>query len=56
MLFKLEDYELACKTAANLVAKFGDKYLPIFERTYKELKHAQETNSLKSIAIKFAND
>ncbi|SFA54855.1 hypothetical protein SAMN04488511_11428 [Pedobacter suwonensis] len=55
-MLKLIDYERACRTAAKLVEKFGDKYLPIFERTYKELKQAQETNSLKSIVIQFATN
>ena len=55
-VFKLEDYELACKVAAKLVNKFGDVYLPIFKRTHDELRAAREINALKTIALGFAKE
>jgi small neutral amino acid transporter SnatA (MarC family) len=52
----IKDHKRACKIAAIIVAKFGDYYLPIFERTLKELKIAEASIDLRTIALQMAND
>ena len=52
----IADLKRLCKIAAQIVAKFGDNYLPIFERAHKELKIAEANVELKRIAVQMAID
>lgn len=47
----IEELEHAQMIAANVVAIFGDAYLPIFERVLKELYEYQKRMSVKSLAL-----
>ena len=55
-MLTLDDYKKACKIAAKVVEKFGDAYLPVFQRTFEELKKAEARISLKDTAIQMAKD
>lgn len=47
----IEELEHAQMIAANVVAIFGDAYLPIFERVLKEIYEYQKRMSVKSLAL-----
>lgn len=47
--------EQAYHIAAEIVQKFGDTYLPLFERLHKEMQERQGKQDLKNIAIALAN-
>ena len=50
----LPNIEIAYKTAAQLVARYGDGFLPIFERLHQELEQAKAQDQLKRIALEVA--
>lgn len=52
----LNDYRKVCTAAARIVTKFGDAYLPIFERALKELKKVEAEGDLKSLAQAMASE
>lgn len=49
-----ETIELAYQIAAKIVARFGDTYLPIFERLNCELEIQNQNQHLKTLALKVA--
>lgn len=53
-MLTIEDYKRAYKIAAKIVSKYGDKYLPIFERAHKEFMKAEANLDLKAIALRIA--
>lgn len=46
----IEQIRDAYQTVAVLVAKFGDAYLPVFERLHHELKVAEQKSGLRILA------
>ncbi len=48
------DLQEAYRMAANLVAKGGDDYLPIFERLDKEMQERQYKETMKARALEVA--
>lgn len=46
--------KVAHDIAAKVVAKFGDVYLPIFERLHNELQTIEANYNLKSLAIQIS--
>jgi hypothetical protein len=42
-----EAYEIA----AQLVVKYGDAHLPVFERMYKEVQNTKKKQNLKDLAL-----
>ena len=50
----LSDLRQAYKIAAQLVAKDGDKYLPLFERLDKEMQSREKKEKIKAKALEIA--
>jgi len=48
------DLRLAYETAAGMVAEYGDKYLPWFERLEKEMQARQAQDATKNRALEVA--
>ena len=49
-----KDLRTAYHTAARMVERFGDKYLPIFERLDTEIESHQQQETLRARALKIA--
>ena len=45
----------AYKTAAKIVIKFGDAYLPTFQRLHDEVQKRQQQQQIKTLALSIAN-
>ncbi len=41
--------------AARIVAKYGDAYLPVFNRLHKEVQKQKESEEIKNIALTVAS-
>ena len=50
----LSDLRQAYRVAAQLVAKDGDKYLPLFERLDQEIEAREHQENIKAKAFKIA--
>lgn len=50
-----EQLREAYKIAADIVARYGDAYLPVFERLHKEVQKLNVASDLKSIALNIAS-
>lgn len=50
-----KDIEFARVCAAQIVSRFGDVYLPIFERLSRELDFLQSRKHAKNLALSIAN-
>ncbi|MGB3214640.1 MAG: hypothetical protein WBC26_07740 [Alphaproteobacteria bacterium] len=48
------DMEEAVVLAAQIAARYGDKYLPLFERLESELRNVRAGSALMSRAIEIA--
>ena len=51
----IEELEHAYKIAANVVAIYGDAYLPAFKRLHNELEKLNEETQVKKIALQVAS-
>ena len=51
----MDELERAYTIAAEIVQKFGDTYLPLFERLHMEMQKRQTSLELRSIALGVAN-
>jgi len=51
-----EELKHAYKTAAHIVALYGDKYLPGFQRLHDELEARTRLSDIKSVALRVANE
>lgn len=49
-----KDIEEDYKIAAEIVALYGDGYLPVFERVHREMEKIIEADGIKSLALKIA--
>jgi hypothetical protein len=47
--------ERAYRIAAEIVAKYGDSYLPVFERLHREMIKVTESQSVRNIALNVAS-
>jgi hypothetical protein len=45
----------AYRIAAEIVSRYGDAYLPVFERLHMEVQKLNATSDLKSIALIMAS-
>jgi len=52
--FNLEKIKAAYTTSAKVVALYGDRYLPLFERMLHELKKAEAAYDLKNLALQIS--
>ena len=52
--FSFEELEYAAKIAARIVAMYGERYLPIFNRVHDELIQAKESQNQKALALQIA--
>ena len=51
----MNDLERAYIIAAEIVQRYGDTYLPIFERLHIEMQKLRQKQDLKDIAMNIAN-
>lgn len=47
--------EAAYKIAAQVVALYGDAYLPVFTRLHTEMKKMQQQDEMREIALNLVN-
>lgn len=52
----MTDLERAYVIAAEIVQKFGDIYLPLFERLHDEMKKHEAKRDLKLIALNIVKE
>jgi hypothetical protein len=45
----------AYRIAAQVVALYGDAYLPAFERLHKEMEKCNQSDEIKTIALNIAS-
>ena len=46
-----DQIKAAYQTAAKIVALYGDRYMPVFERMHEELQKAEAAFDLKTLAL-----
>jgi hypothetical protein len=51
----LEKIKIAYRASAKIVALYGDRYLPLFERMHEELKKVEAAFDLKTLAINISS-
>lgn len=51
-----DQIQLAYRKAAKLVKRYGDQYLPTFERLHEEVQKINQTQRIKTLAFSIADD
>lgn len=51
----VEELQASYRSAAKIVARYGDAYLPVFKRLHEEVQKLERASEIKTIALSVAS-